>query len=129
MDELLFTRLAKRLVADYVNDISEEQSSIDPSEIYIVWSCKTLQNSKALLSTDIPDGRYYEVTYNGDKQEFYLDAYTKESNNMIKLGELVEPKDIAEPKPCCPKGPKGPEFMRDPIHEIGQKHKIGQRHG
>ena len=113
MDELLFTRLAKRLVADYDNDLSEVLSSIDPSEIYTVWSCKTLQNSKALLSTDIPDGRYYEVTYNGDKQEFYLDAYTKESNNMIKLGELVKPKDIAEPKHCCPKGPKGHEFTRD----------------
>jgi hypothetical protein len=49
-----------------------------------VWLCKTLQNNKALLSTDEPDGRYYEVTYNGDKQEFYFDAYIKEHNQLIK---------------------------------------------
>lgn len=52
--------------------------------IYIVWFCKTLQNWKALLSTDIPDTRYFEVTYNGDKGELYLDAYLKESNMVIK---------------------------------------------
>ena len=45
--------------------------------VYVVWSCKTLQNSKALLSTTVPDGMYYELTYNGDKHELYFDAYKK----------------------------------------------------
>ena len=53
---------------------------IEPDDVYIVWMCKTLQNSKALLSTPVPDTRYYEVTYNGDKCELYLDAYVKEKN-------------------------------------------------
>lgn len=52
----------------------------EPVTIYIVWFSKTLQNWKALVSTDIPDGRYYEVTYNGDKEEAYVDTYTKVRN-------------------------------------------------
>jgi len=52
--------------------------------VYIVWSCKILQNSKALLSTDLKDGMYYELTYNGDKKEIYFDAYKKFENKCIK---------------------------------------------
>ena len=53
--------------------------------LFIVWSCKTLQNNKALLSTTVSDGMYYELTYNGDKKELYLDAYKKWENKCIKL--------------------------------------------
>lgn len=52
-------------------------------DVYIVWKCKTLQNWKWLLSTTLEDGMYYEVTYNGDKKEFYLDAYSKVENRCI----------------------------------------------
>ena len=54
-------------------------------DVYVVWSCKTLQNNKALVSTNLHDGMYYEVTYNGDKNEIYLDAYKKFENQCIKL--------------------------------------------
>ena len=54
------------------------------NDAYIVWMCKALQNNKALLSTDIEDGMYYEVTYNGDENEFYFDAYKKIENRVIK---------------------------------------------
>ena len=53
-------------------------------EVYIVWKCKTLQNWKWLISSALADGMYYEVTYNGDKKEFYLDAYKKVENVCIK---------------------------------------------
>ena len=33
------------------------------------------------------DGMYYEVTYNGDKDEIYFDAYKKFENRCIKVGE------------------------------------------
>ena len=52
-----------------------------------VWYCKSLQNHKALLSTNISDGMYYELTYNGDKNELYLDAYKKWQNVKINLNE------------------------------------------
>ena len=60
----------------------------DKEDIYVVWLSKVLQNNKALLSTTYPDTRYYEITYNGDKNEFYFDAYMKEINQVIDGKEL-----------------------------------------
>ena len=60
---------------------------ITQEDVYVVWYCKTLQNHKALLSTNISDGMYYELTYNGDKNELYLDAYKKRQNVKINLNE------------------------------------------
>ena len=50
-----------------------------------MWYCKTLQNHKALLSTPVLDGMYYEITYNGDRNELYLDAYKKWENIKFDL--------------------------------------------
>lgn len=52
-------------------------------QTYIVWKCKVLQNWKYLISSTIPDGMYYELTFNGDKNEWYLDAYNKFENRCI----------------------------------------------
>lgn len=75
---------ARLIVADWVEkhlDVTDEMLPLDPDkDIYVVWFSKTLQNWKALLSTTLPDGMYYEVTYNGDKGECYLDAYKKFDN-------------------------------------------------
>lgn len=79
-----FIKEAKKLVKFYNNNYIEDNAKLEIDDIYIVWICKTLQNNKALLSTPIEDGRYYEVTYNGDKQEFYVDTYKKENNMCIK---------------------------------------------
>lgn len=54
-----------------------------PSEFYVVWFCKTLQNWKALVSTDSLHGFYWEVTHNGDKDETYVDRYVKEKNTVV----------------------------------------------
>lgn len=44
------------------------QKHVSDLNVYIVWKCKTLQNWKYLLSTNLPDSMYYELTYNGDKK-------------------------------------------------------------
>ena len=77
---------AKRLVVNYYNSRVETTDDFEISEenVFIVWFCKTLQNWKALVSTTVSDGMYYEVTYNGDKQETYLDAYKKWENVKIE---------------------------------------------
>lgn len=82
-----FLQLCKKIVANYFNSNVDktDRKKITENDIYIVWSCKTLQNNKALASTDISDGMYYELTYNGDKNEIYLDAYKKWENKAIKL--------------------------------------------
>ena len=60
------------------------KDEIHRSDVFVVWACKTLQNNKALLSTPYGDSRYFEVTYNGDKKEFYLDCYVKEFNRRVE---------------------------------------------
>ena len=76
---------AKRIVVEYYNLRSEKTDGFKMSvdDVFIVWFCKTLQNWKALVSTTVHDGMYYEVTYNGDKNETYLDAYKKWENKCI----------------------------------------------
>ena len=49
-------------------------------EVYVVWNAYILGNMKALLSTTVEDGMYYEVTYNKAKNEIYLDAYKHAEN-------------------------------------------------
>lgn len=77
---------AKQLVIDYFNEKCDKTDDFKLTEkdVYVVWYCKTLQNWKALLSTTIPDGMYYEVTYNGDKKESYIDAYKKFDNRRVE---------------------------------------------
>lgn len=81
-----FMERVKRLVVEYYNARRDVTDSIEMQieNVYIVWFCKTLQNWKALASTVFPDGMYYEITYNGDKGEAYLDAYKKWENVCIK---------------------------------------------
>ena len=88
MDNEKFIDLCKEEVMKYVNEHLDktDKKEITIDNVFVVWSCKTLQNNKALLSTTLFDGMYYECTYNGDKNEFYFDAYKKWENRCIKLG-------------------------------------------
>ena len=81
---------AKQIVIDYYNEHVEktDNKKLTESEVFVVWFSKTLQNWKALVSTTISDGMYYEVTYNGDKKETYLDAYKKWENVCVKNVEV-----------------------------------------
>lgn len=87
MNELDFSKKVKELVRDYTNEhldkTDNRQITID--DVFIVWQCKTLQNNKALASTTLFDGMYYEITFNGDKNEIYFDAYKKWENKKIEL--------------------------------------------
>lgn len=84
-----FEKIVKSLVAEYANNHVDKSDGvrITENDVFIVWSCKTLQNNKALASTTLFDGMYYELTYNGDKHEIYFDAYKKWENKCIKVGE------------------------------------------
>jgi hypothetical protein len=86
MDNKEFIEIAKEAVVSYYNKGKSKDDAIRTiDEVYIVWLSKTLQNNKALLSTTVSDGMYYEATYNGDKGELYLDAYSKVKNVVIKI--------------------------------------------
>lgn len=77
-----FMGKAKELVAVDAGSISVE-------DIHIVWYAWILGNQKALLTTPgNSDGLYFEVTFNKDKNEFYLDRYKKQSNVRIPNWEV-----------------------------------------
>lgn len=74
---------AMSIVENYVGNHLDKSDPELTYGVFIVWKCKILQNWKYLISTTLPDGMYYEVTYNGDKKEWYLDAYKKFENRCI----------------------------------------------
>ena len=79
--ELKYMRAAREAVVKYYNDRADDE--IAYNETFVVWFSKTLQNWKALVGTTIND-LYFELTYNGDKDEIYLDAYKKVENVVIR---------------------------------------------
>ena len=83
-----FLDICKAKVAAYFNENKDKTDLGDHltvNDVFVVWYCKTLQNHKALLSTPVSDGMYYEITYNGDKNELSFDAYKKWENICFKL--------------------------------------------
>ena len=74
---------ALSIVKDYILEHIDKTDTIPPFEVFTVWKAKVLQNWKYLISSTLPDGMYCEITYNGDKKEWYLDAYKKVENRCI----------------------------------------------
>lgn len=74
---------AKQLVIGYILKHLDKSDLPVKFNVYIVWSCYILGNYKFLLSSTLHDGMYYEVTYNANKHEYYLDAYKKFENKCI----------------------------------------------
>lgn len=77
---------ARKIVMNYFNSHVDktDNKQIILDDVYVVWFSKTLQNWKALVSTSVSDGMYYEITYNGDKNETYVDVYKKWENFIVK---------------------------------------------
>lgn len=76
---------AKQIVVDYFNNHVDATNNkkITTDDVFVVWFAKTLQNWKALVSTTVSDGMYYEITHNGDKKETYVDVYKKWENFTV----------------------------------------------
>lgn len=84
-----FTRVVKKAIVAYFNENADktDNAPIREDDVFIVWMCKTLQNCKAMASTTVHDQMYYELTYNGNKKELYLDAYKKWENRCLKFAD------------------------------------------
>lgn len=96
-----FQTIARGMVMNYFNkhkDVTDEYEMVF-ADTYVVWFSKTLQNWKALVSTNVPDGVYYEVTHDGDTDVTYLDVYKKLENVVIRdedNSEVVTPAEEKE---------------------------------
>ena len=80
------SKRACELVRELVNDITNKgqyPNGID-FKVYIIACTYILGNEKYWISTDLPDGKYFEVTYNDDKKEFYVDVYVRVINKKIE---------------------------------------------
>lgn len=87
MDSYKFMIACKNIIIDYFTkhkDTTDKEIEMKIEDVFVVWTCKALQNNKTLLSTKMPDGLYYEITYNGDKHEAYVDVYKKWENFVVK---------------------------------------------
>lgn len=74
---------AIEIVRQTIEKRLDKSDPIPEYDVYVVWFCKTLQNWKALVSSTLPDGMYYEVTHNGDQRETYVDSYKKFDNQVV----------------------------------------------
>lgn len=81
--EIAMDYKAMDIVSKYIQGHLDATDTVQEFSVFTVWKAKILQNWKYLISSTLPDGMYYEVTYNGDKQEWYLDAYKKFENRVI----------------------------------------------
>lgn len=84
-----FPTLAKKIVFDQACalGVQKEHPTFSEDEVYVVWFAYTLGNWKALCSTSLPDGRYYEVTVNGQKKIGFVDTYRKTHNVEFTIGD------------------------------------------
>ncbi len=87
-----FIKRCQCLIAEYYNEHKDKSKNPDgtdiipdmwPEEVYVVWYCKSLQNHKGLFGYPVSDGMYYEMTYNGDKDELYMVAYKKTEKKCL----------------------------------------------
>lgn len=81
-----FQEKAKQLVKDYADSLHKQNfplTELPEYSVYVIWFAKTLQNWKAILGTTMPDGRLFELTYDGDKRTTYFDVYSKLDNFPI----------------------------------------------
>lgn len=82
-----YVNAARNMVCSFVMDRMEKTDthfdSFNVDDVFVVWFCKVLQNWKALVSTTLPDGMYYEVTFDGDKNQVYIDSYKKFDNQAF----------------------------------------------
>lgn len=76
---------AKGIVTEYIYGHLDKSDRTPDFSVFTVWKAKVLQNWKYLISSTLPDGMYYELTYNGDQNEWYLDAYKKFENKVITV--------------------------------------------
>lgn len=79
---------ALKIVTDYVRNHLDKSDPNVEFNVYVVWQCHILGNRKWLISTTLPDGMYYEVTYDNFRGFYYLDAYRKWENQEIPVHQV-----------------------------------------
>ena len=78
---------AKNAIIQAVEKKYNEKLKIQ--EINTVWFCWILRNIKGIFADCKKNNeRLYEVTYNSNKEEMYVDVYQKDDNQKIELSKI-----------------------------------------
>lgn len=87
IDSKEFIRLAKQQVFDMAKNGIDPTDNVKFSieDVYVVNYSFVLWNHKALLSTQLPDGKYYEVTYDKETKKMYVDCYVRLNQKVVEL--------------------------------------------
>lgn len=88
MDVDRFQKTAKQVVVQNFNEHRnpERSPALTTDSVHIVWFAKVLGNWKAIVASPLARGLLWEVSFNGEKNEIYLDVYSKLNNVKIPMG-------------------------------------------
>ena len=76
---------ATEIVGEYIEEHLDKSDGKIDFDVYIVWQCYILGNAKWLISSTLPDGMYYELTWDPKNKQAYLDAYKQFENRSIHV--------------------------------------------
>lgn len=79
--------LAKSIVYEQACSLGvlSEHPTFSVGDVYVVWFAYVLGSWKALCSTSVPDGRYYEVTFSKERDVAFVDTYRKTHNIEVVI--------------------------------------------
>lgn len=81
MNSYEFEVAAKNAVIAVIQQEYGDEYNIQ--QIQMVWFAHVLGNKKAILIDNGMNMRIYEVTYNREKNELYVDVYEKQHNEKV----------------------------------------------
>lgn len=85
IDSSLANKFDERYAVLHVmNYLSNYGIVVNKEDVFIIWSCKTIQNRKYILGNRVTDD-IFELTLNGDNREVYIDVYRKINKVIQKL--------------------------------------------
>lgn len=76
-----FEVAAKNAVIAVIRQEYDDEYNIQ--QIQMVWFAHVLGNKRAILIDNGMNMRMYEVTYNREKNELYVDVYEKQHNEKV----------------------------------------------
>jgi Family of unknown function (DUF6275) len=89
LDPDRFLQRAKRLVAENYNTHHDAEMTppLGIDDVYIIWFTKVLTSWKAVVCSTVVRGLMWVVTFNGPRNEAYIEIYRKINNVVVSKGE------------------------------------------
>lgn len=80
-----------RIIQDQLDPSDKRTVTID--DIYVVSYSFVMEEQKAMISTTLPDGKYYECTYDKLKHMIYVTTYVRVTQTDIPVEFITTKSD------------------------------------